>query len=129
VDRKALPAPEASSARRTAAAAFVQPSSDIEKTIAGIWCEVLGVAEVGSDDNFFDLGGHSLLTIQVQGKLREVFDRPISLVDLFRFTTVASLSRFLGGENGKEDMKASADRGADRREALARRQAARGRRR
>ena len=129
VDRKALPAPEASSARRTAAAAFVQPSSDIEKTIAGIWCEVLGVAEVGSDDNFFDLGGHSLLTIQVQGKLREVFDRPISLVDLFRFTTVATLSRFLSGENGKEDMKASADRGVDRREALARRQAARGRRR
>jgi natural product biosynthesis luciferase-like monooxygenase protein len=127
IDRKALPAPE-SGARRPSTP-FVQPSSQVESTIAAIWCEVLGVEQVGSDDNFFDLGGHSLLTIQVQGKLKEAFDQPVSLVDLFRYTTVGSLAAFLDGGNDQEEMQRSADRGADRREALARRQAARGKRR
>lgn len=129
LDRNALPAPEASQRRRAATAAFVEPSSEVEHTIAAVWCEVLGVSSVGTRDNFFDLGGHSLLTIQVQGRLQAEFDRPISLVDLFRYTTVSALAQYLGGAGGKGEMEDAASRGADRRQAIARRQAARVKRR
>src|SRR5262245_38408786 len=59
VDRNALPIPESGPA--PAAAAFVDPRSDTENTLAKIWAEVLRVQSVGADDNFFELGGHSLL--------------------------------------------------------------------
>jgi acyl-coenzyme A synthetase/AMP-(fatty) acid ligase len=68
IDRKALPAPESAS---YAAAAYEAPAGDVEERIAKIWCDVLRVDRVGRNDNFFALGGHSLLIIQVLGQLRE----------------------------------------------------------
>ncbi|MEA2601554.1 MAG: hypothetical protein QOF89_2546 [Acidobacteriota bacterium] len=96
VDRKALPAPEATR-EAGSAAAWVDPHNDLERTIAALWREVLGLDRVGADDNFFDLGGHSLLAAQVHVRLSEALSREVALLDLFRYPTVASLAAFLGG--------------------------------
>jgi amino acid adenylation domain-containing protein len=79
---------------------YVAPRTEFERRIAAVWQEVLEVAEVGVDDNFFDLGGHSLLMAQVQAKLEEIFQREIPMMDLFRYSTVGSLARYLSEENG-----------------------------
>ncbi len=94
VDRKALPAP--SSARPNVQVSFIAPESPTEQAIAAIWQQVLQVEQVGLHDNFFELGGSSLLIVQARTKLREVLDIDISLVDLFRYPTVASLAEKLG---------------------------------
>lgn len=93
VDRKALPRPETSQAAR----ALVVAANETEKTIAAIWADVLGVAEVSVHDNFFDLGGHSLLLVRVHSRLSESLNRAIPIVDLFRYTTVHSLAAHLSG--------------------------------
>jgi acyl carrier protein len=90
VDHAALPRP-ASFSRETSAE-FVSPATRTEQGIAAIWRDCLGLAEVGTDDNFFDLGGHSLLLVRVHGRLREAFRTTLSLVDLFRFPTIRLLA-------------------------------------
>ena len=96
VDRRALPAPQGS--RESAVETiYVDPRTELERTIAGVWREVLKLDRVGTGDNFFDLGGHSLLAAQVHARLAEVLGRDIALLDLFRYPTVASLAAFLGG--------------------------------
>jgi acyl-CoA synthetase (AMP-forming)/AMP-acid ligase II len=115
VNRKALPKPERerTSARPPSAAAA--PQSSAEELVAGIWREVLSMDEVGANDNFFDLGGHSLLTIQVLGKLKAKVARPLSLVDLFRFPTIRSLAAYLDSEDAPpQSLGESAARGAER---------------
>ncbi len=92
LDRRALPAP----GRRPADPAQPPepPNGAVERTVAGIWKRVLGVEEVGASDNFFDLGGHSLLLFEVHGSLgRSGWE--VSIVDLIEHPTVRSLSRFL----------------------------------
>ena len=98
VDRRALPAPE----RPRPAGAALPPRTDLERLVAGIWQELLGRAEVGAEDNFFDLGGHSLLIHQVQGRLEESLQRAVSTVDLFRFPTVRALAGHLEGTGSAE---------------------------
>ncbi|MBL8861130.1 MAG: LLM class flavin-dependent oxidoreductase [Planctomycetes bacterium] len=120
IDRKALPAPEdvVSEPRRS----FQAPENELERQIAAIWREVLAGSEVGRDENFFDLGGHSLLTVQVQGRLKRTLGRSVALTDLFRFPTVRSLAQFLSGPADDRELdKTAEDRararldGADRR--------------
>lgn len=90
----------------------------------GIWRRVLNVPQVGLNDNFFDLGGHSLLTVQVHRELKTVVDKPIAITDMFRFPTIRSLVAYLdegkNGENGaaKTAVAKSTDRAAARREAM-----------
>jgi natural product biosynthesis luciferase-like monooxygenase protein len=93
VDRRALPEPQAIAVRPAA----IAPQSDIEKTIASIWEDVLGLPQVGTADNFFDLGGHSLLVVQVQRRLREACGHEVSITDMFRLPTIKSLAAHLGG--------------------------------
>ncbi|MEM7355764.1 MAG: amino acid adenylation domain-containing protein, partial [Acidobacteriota bacterium] len=95
IDRRALrqrPWP-----RSTAGQTVVrgQPQSDLEKTLAAIWCEILGRDAVGMEENFFDLGGHSLLLVEVRQRLIEALGREISIVDLFRYPNLRSLVRLL----------------------------------
>ncbi len=106
IDRKQLPAPEASK-EPVAAEAYVAPASDLEEQIAAIWRDVLKLPQVGARDNFFDLGGHSLLAVQAHRRLRDALQRDISITDIFRFPTIQSLSAFLG-EGGVEDAGAKA---------------------
>jgi amino acid adenylation domain-containing protein len=95
VDRRALPAPESVPAEREPGAAA--PRSGVERDVAEAWREVLGIESVGLDDNFFDLGGHSLLLARLRSRLQGRFPREVSVVVLFRYPTVRSLSEYLGG--------------------------------
>jgi hypothetical protein len=94
VDRAALPDPRAPSVATQSTA----PEGEFENIIAGLWREVLGLSDVGSTDNFFDLGGHSLLVVQVQRSLRDVCGREVSITDMFRFPTIRGLARHLAGQ-------------------------------
>jgi len=94
VDRRALPAPDG--ARPVTETPFVAPCDDLEQTVAAVWRGALGLAEIGAGDNFFDLGGHSLLLIQVRGELRRRLGREVPIVELFRYPTVAALAGYLG---------------------------------
>jgi hypothetical protein len=90
LDRHALPAPAALVERAGDRAA---PSSETERAVAAVWQEVLGVGEVSADDNFFDLGGHSLLLVQVHERLAKRFpEQALPILDLFEYPTVRSLS-------------------------------------
>jgi natural product biosynthesis luciferase-like monooxygenase protein len=123
IDRKRLPAPEQQAVRTQAA--FVAPKNALETTIAAAWRDALKLENVGAEDNFFDLGGHSLLVVQVHRRLREQVPKPLSLTDLYRFPTIRSLAEFLANEGGDERLEKSKDRGAARRELLLRRGQAR----
>jgi amino acid adenylation domain-containing protein len=90
VDRRALPAPTPPAERD-----HVPPGTPAEKAIASFWAEALGVERVGVHDNFFELGGHSLLVARVHARIREAFGREVTLVDLFRHTTVAAQAAFV----------------------------------
>lgn len=92
VDHAALPRPDGA---RQAAEAYVAPQTDVERRLAAIWAEVLRVERVGLDDNFFDLGGHSLLVIQLHSRLRDGFGEELSVIDLFKVPTVRSLAERL----------------------------------
>ncbi len=100
IDRKALPAPDQGRAveRETA---LVPPQNDLEQKIAVIWQELLGLPSVGIHDNFFDLGGHSILAVQAHRLICEATSKALNITDLFRFTTIHSLATYLGGDNGQ----------------------------
>ncbi|HEY0739356.1 MAG TPA: amino acid adenylation domain-containing protein, partial [Herpetosiphonaceae bacterium] len=98
IDRRVLPAPE--TGRDESAAPLVAPRSSIEQAIAAVWQEVLDVERVGVHDNFFDLGGHSLLLAQVHTRLRELLRADLALVDLFRYPTISALAAYLAEEQG-----------------------------
>ncbi len=98
IDRRALPAPTVHTAPR---AAYRAPQSGMERTITSVWQELLGVEKVGIEDNFFDLGGHSLLMIQVAHRLQGILKRDLSVLDLLKYPTVSELARYLGeGQSG-----------------------------
>jgi acyl-coenzyme A synthetase/AMP-(fatty) acid ligase len=104
VDRKALALPPTEQIDQPD---YEAPVNALETMISEIWAEVLEVPRVGLHNNFFDLGGHSLLLIKVQCKLEERLGRRsetrIAIIDLFRYTTVASLAKFLGQGDSQED--------------------------
>ncbi|MBV9790939.1 MAG: LLM class flavin-dependent oxidoreductase, partial [Chloroflexi bacterium] len=90
VDRKALPAPDASLASIEPAA--MQPRTPTEEVVASLWERVLGVQNVGVHDNFFMLGGHSLLATQILSRVRETFQVELALSTLFNTPTVAGMA-------------------------------------
>ncbi|AUB35489.1 Non-ribosomal peptide synthetase component F [Nostoc flagelliforme CCNUN1] len=92
VDRRSLPAPES---RPELEVSFVAPRTPIEQMLADIWADVLGVEQVGIDDNFFTLGGHSLLATQLISRVRNIFQVELPLRSLFEATTIASLSQYI----------------------------------
>jgi acyl carrier protein len=88
VNRAALPDPgEARRARR-----FTAPRPDVEKKIAGMFAELLGVTRVGLDDSFFDLGGHSLLATQLISRLRDALNVTLPVRAVFDTPTVGGLA-------------------------------------
>ncbi|MEL6764880.1 MAG: non-ribosomal peptide synthetase, partial [Cyanobacteria bacterium J06607_6] len=91
VDRNALPTPGSSPHSEPLAL----PRTQVEKAIAVIWQTVLNQEQVGLHDNFFDLGGHSLLMVRVHGQLQQQLAVEIPLVELFRYPTVNALAAHL----------------------------------
>lgn len=82
----------------TVEVAYVAPESDLEQKIAIVWQEILQLDRVGINDNFFDIGGNSLLITKVHSKLRKLFPEileSISLVELFRHPTIYALVNYL----------------------------------
>jgi natural product biosynthesis luciferase-like monooxygenase protein len=120
VDRKTLAAMEVS--RPEARHKHIAPKSSIEKEIAAVWQQVLKMDGVGIHDNFFDLGGHSLLMAQVHSRLQEIFKKDLPLIKLLEHPTVSSLAKYLGEEQ-KEPVSfdQNLDRAKKQREALKRR--------
>ena len=111
VDRNALP--EATTGW-TSAAPFVDASDEIEQQLADIWKKILGREKVSVDHNFFDLGGDSLLLIQVRIQIRARLNRDLPVADLFRHPTIVTLANYLKGESPE---KATSHSRADKRKA------------
>lgn len=126
VDYARLPAPTAGSASSGAELR----GTDLEEEVASAWRTVLGADHVGLDDNFFDIGGNSLLLVSVHAKLQTILNKKIPVAELFAHTTVRALSERLGASvpnsasrNSAQDR--SQDQAQKQRAAFARARAAR----
>ena len=111
LDRRALPAP------REAVRAVEAPKDDVERRLAEVWSELLGVGQIGPDEGFFDLGGHSLLVLRLRTRIEEEFGTKLSLPELYQYPTVRRLAERLGSAANEAPVaaKEGAERGAARR--------------
>jgi acyl carrier protein len=118
VDRNALPKPNPS--RSNTEALYAAPGPGIERRIAEIWCETLQVEKVGVNDNFFDLGGNSLLLMQIHSRLCEALKEDLPIVRFFEHPTIAALTSFLASDD-RSALQTIHQRATRQREAFARR--------
>jgi amino acid adenylation domain-containing protein len=93
VDRQALPDIESVSSEL--AVRYEPPKTEVEQAIAQLWQQLLQIEKVGVNDNFFDLGGHSLLLVQLHAKLRDIFPVDIAITHLFEYPTISSIAQYL----------------------------------
>ena len=93
VDRNGLPDPE-----RSARAEYLPPGNDTERRVARELSGLLKADRIGVEDNFFDVGGNSLLAVQARARLRPILGDRLSLVDIFRYPTVRGLVTALTGD-------------------------------
>ena len=98
IDRKMLPEPQLFNSNKI----IVTPRNKFEKRIVEIWRKALNINDIGINDNFFDIGGHSLMLIRVHGEIEKETDKKIEVVDLFKYPTIASLSEFLNNDTNEE---------------------------
>jgi len=118
LDRRALPAPSGVVHKSD----YVAPSTEIEQTIADVWCEVLNQDRLDVNDNFFDLGGHSLLMVEANSKLRKLLNKDFSITDMFQYPTVSSLAKYLSKQDDESSSyQQSRDRAGMQKEAVSRR--------
>jgi acyl-CoA synthetase (AMP-forming)/AMP-acid ligase II len=92
VDRKSLTL--ISIARTDTSSVKAAPQTNLETGISAIWKDVLGTQQVSIDDNFFDIGGHSLLMVRVHHRLQELMNRPLPLTVLLERPTIRSLAKY-----------------------------------
>jgi acyl carrier protein len=88
-------------ARPALSSAYVAPKTEIEKMIASIWQEFLGLEQIGIHDNFFEMGGDSLSIVQLNGKLKRVLNRDIPVAVMFKYLTIQSFVQYL--ERGEQE--------------------------
>lgn len=112
IDRKALPAPQAT--QKTAPSAADLLMTPMQRRVGQIWQDVLHADRVGLHDNFFDLGGHSLLLVKLHAALKREFGGDIALVELFQRTTVAAQADRLGSAKGSDGALRRAQARAER---------------
>ena len=98
LNRKQLPDPNLNLRSHTE---YVVPQTDTEQKIAMVWKEVLQVSEIGIYDNFFEVGGNSLLLVQINSKLQEIFDTSLTVVDLLEYPNIHLLSQYIN-DTGSE---------------------------
>ncbi len=117
LDRKALPAPVIS--RGSNGRPYAAPRTKTENAIARIWATVLGMEKIGINENFFDLGGHSLLLLQAHSELRTSLRADLPFVALMQYPTISSLASYLSGTAEQSVVPtAAADRARRRRHAM-----------
>ncbi len=97
VDRKALPAPQD---LQQVMRAYEPPRGELEQALAGIWHELLRVERIGRHDNFFDIGGYSLLALRLTARIQRAFGRQLALNDVFASATIAALATRLQAAQG-----------------------------
>ena len=125
VDRRALPAPTFS----RPCAPYVAPTTEMEHAVASVWRDLFGIERVSLDDNFFDLGGDSLLLLQAHNRLRASLRHDLPVVTLLQYPTVRMLARHLSGAAERSAAPAAARERAQRqREALRRQRSINGQR-
>ncbi len=117
IDRKNLPAPT----QQPIASSYVAPSGKVEQQISAIWQQVLGLEQISVYDNFFDLGGHSLLMAQLQAQLSAQFQQPIALTTLFEHPTIRDMARFIVAGNTQSNATAEQARQRAQQQQMARR--------
>jgi acyl carrier protein len=93
VDRRALPVP--GDIRVGTGVEYLAPRNEAEERLAQIWAEVLKLERVGINDNFFDMGGHSLIATQVVSRMREQLGIELPLSEMFGYPTVGELAQKL----------------------------------
>lgn len=98
VDRAALPAPKGE--RQATGDLLVVPRNELERSIATVWQEMLQLQEVGINDNFFDLGGHSLLLVKTHALLCDRLGFRLKVIDLFTYPTISTLAEHLAKPYG-----------------------------
>lgn len=94
IDRHGLPVPDTN--RPELQESYLAPISTLEERIADVWRELLKLDRVGRNDNFFDLGGHSLLVTDVCSRVEAIVGHKVPVVDVFKYPTVALLAEHLG---------------------------------
>jgi len=114
IDRRRLPSPARFLEERPATVKR-PPRSKIEQIIAETWQEFLQVPSVQADDNFFDLGGHSLLLAKVNARLEQRLDCELTMVELFQYPTVQTLAAFVNDkQTAGRSTAGSTDRARER---------------
>ncbi|AZC32355.1 Non-ribosomal peptide synthetase [Pseudomonas chlororaphis subsp. piscium] len=93
LDRKGLPQPDASLMQQT----YVAPQSELEQQIAAIWAEILRLPRVGLNDNFFEVGGHSLLAIQITSRVQAELGLEVPLAELFQTESLLAYAQAAAG--------------------------------
>ena len=96
VDRKALPKPIGE--RQDSASTYVAPRTEAERRLTSIWEKLLGVSPLGVQDDFFDVGGHSLLAVRLVSEIEVQTGKRISLAALLQGRTIEYVARIFGGE-------------------------------
>jgi thioesterase domain-containing protein len=94
VDRKRLPAPVAELVA-DAGSTCVEPRNGLEQRLLQIWRDVLGIQRLGITDNFFEVGGHSMLALELTQRVRDQLGRPMELLQVFRLPTIEALAKEL----------------------------------
>ena len=98
LDRKALPAPESQPLETE----YLAPRNDIEEQLATMWAELLGVEQIGINDDFFALGGHSLVAMQVVSRIMQSMGVQLPLETMFTAPTIASLAESVNNSDDSE---------------------------
>ncbi|WP_013334418.1 non-ribosomal peptide synthetase [Gloeothece verrucosa] len=100
LDRRSLPDPEP--IKNQVQESFVSPRNDLEKQLAAMWEQVLGLPSVSIKDNFFDIGGHSLIAVRLFAQIEKIFQIKLPLSTLFKAPTIEELAAIIE-ESGEVD--------------------------
>jgi acyl carrier protein len=118
----AVPEPHA---RPNLVTTYVEPANEIEEKIVDVWQELLGIDRVGVCDNFFEMGGNSLIGLKIMTRLRKELNMNLPVTALFEAPTVQTFAKLISREEAESpDYQDSRARGEGRRQRLARRQLA-----
>ena len=98
-DRKALPKPKLGNT----GANFVAPITSTERSLADLWCGILGLEQAGIEDNFVDLGGTSLLGLQLVSRIQSQFNSSFRAVKLYQYPTIRTLAQYLDQEKSRQE--------------------------
>jgi acyl carrier protein len=120
IDRGALPEPDR--ARPEMEQTYVSPSTALERTLTEIWCRVLGLDRIGINDNFFDLGGTSVLAVHLVTQVQQVLGIEVRIVKLFQYPNVSLMAKYLSQDQRDQVSYESVEDRAQRRRAFFSRQ-------